>query len=65
MSYEDDKCQVRISKDCEKKSAGYQRTAKYARVGPWLDACEPCARVPYEQPAQLQKQEEDPATVGF
>lgn len=65
MSYEDVKCQVRISPKCEKKNAGYSRRAKFAQEGPWLDSCEACARVPYEQPAQFQKTEEDPATVGF
>ncbi|VVB52882.1 Uncharacterised protein [uncultured archaeon] len=58
--YEAVKCQVRISPGCKKKQnseAGYSRTEKYARVGPWLDACEECARIPYEQPAQFQKGE--------
>jgi len=63
--YENDKCEVRISPKCRKKEAGYQRRARYAQQGPWLPACEECARVPYEPPAQFQeKKEEDPAQ-GF
>jgi hypothetical protein len=61
VSYEDDKCEVKISKKCKGKEAGYLRRPQYAQQGPWLDACEPCARTPYEQPAQFQ---EDPAQ-GF
>lgn len=57
--FENVKCQVRVSPKCEKKNAGYQRRAKYAQEGPWLDACEACARTPYEQPKHFQ-QEEDP-----
>lgn len=44
--------------------AGYQRRPRFAQEGPWLDSCEECARVPYEQPTQFQKTEEDP-TNGF
>lgn len=44
--------------------AGYQRRETYAGVGPWLDACEEHAKMPYEQPKQFQKDEEDPAN-GF
>ena len=62
--YENDKCEVRISPKCKGKLAGYGRRARYAQTGPWLPACEACARVPYEQPAQFQKTEEDPAQ-GF
>lgn len=62
MNYGQTKCQVRISPQCEKTDAGYSRRARYAQEGPWLDSCETCARVPYEQPAQFK---EDPATVGF
>lgn len=54
--YEKDKCQVKISSKCERKEAGYQRRPQYAQQGPWLDACETCARVPYEQPAQFQEE---------
>ena len=61
--YERDKCQVKVSKECAGTEAGYQRTKQFARVGPWLDACEACARTEYEQSPQLQKQE-DPAQ-GF
>jgi len=75
--YERDKCQAKVSKKCEGRNAGYQRRAKYAQQGEWLDACEECARVPYEQPAQFVSvdmakietriaiAQEDPATVGF
>jgi hypothetical protein len=63
LGYEDVKCKIKISPKCEGDHAGYQRRARFAQVGPWLDACETCARVPYEQPAQFQK-EEDPAN-GF
>jgi len=48
--YEKQICQLRISSKCEKKNAGYQRREKFATVGPWIDCCESCARVPYEQP---------------
>ncbi len=63
IGYERHKCQVKISPKCEGKNAGYQRRPRFAQEGPWLDSCEECARVPYEQPAQFQKQE-DPAN-GF
>jgi hypothetical protein len=63
--YENVKCQVRVSPKCRKTEAGYQRREQYAQQGPWMDACEECARVPYEQPAQFQKEEEDPANVAF
>ena len=55
MSYEKVKCQLRISPKCSKTDAGYQRRPKYAQEGPWMDACEHCARVPYEQPKQFQE----------
>lgn len=61
--YEKDVCQVRVSPKCEKKNAGYQRREKYAQQGPWLPACESCARVPYEQPEQFQKAED--TSAGF
>lgn len=63
VGYARDKCEVKISPECEGRNAGYQRTKQFARVGPWLDACEPCARTEYEQPPQFKK-EEDP-TQGF
>lgn len=44
--------------------AGYQRRPRFAQEGPWLDSCEECARVLYEQPPQFQKTEEDPSN-GF
>jgi hypothetical protein len=61
--YESHKCQVKISPNCEGNHAAYGRRPRFANQGPWLDACETCARVPYEQPEQFQK-EEDPAN-GF
>lgn len=66
IGYEREKCEVRISPKCEKKNAAYQRRPRFAQQGPWLDSCETCARVPYEQPEQFQEQtkEEDPAN-GF
>jgi hypothetical protein len=54
--YENDKCQVNLP-GCEGTHAGYGRYKQYARVGPILDACENCARVPYEQPPQFKKEE--------
>lgn len=57
IGYEKDACQVRISPKCRGKEAGYQRRKQFAQQGEWLPACEECARVPYEQPAQFQKEE--------
>lgn len=54
--YENVKCQLNISPKCQKKNAGYSRRPKFAQTGPWLDACENCAKVPYEQPEQFQKE---------
>ncbi len=63
------RCKVQLDPKCKKRGgnpdAGYSRRPKYAQEGAWLDSCEDCARIPYEQPAQFQKTEEDPATVGF
>jgi hypothetical protein len=53
--YEKVKCQVNLP-GCSKTHAGYSRRAKFAQVGPWLDACENCARTPYEQPKQFQEE---------
>jgi hypothetical protein len=64
VGYERDKCEVKISPKCEKNHAAYQRRPRFAQKGPWLSSCETCARVPYEQPEQFQKNEEDPAN-GF
>jgi hypothetical protein len=64
LGYEKSKCQVNISPKCRRTEAGYLRRLRFAQEGPWLDACEMCARVPYEQPAQFQKTEED-ITRGF
>lgn len=50
--YEDVKCQLKF-KGCLKNEAGYSRREKYATVGPWFDACENCAKAPYEQPEGL------------
>jgi len=55
VGYEGSKCQIGLP-GCEKKNAGYGRYKQYANVGPVLDACEKCARVPYEQPPQFQKE---------
>jgi hypothetical protein len=52
IGYQAVKCQIEL-KGCEKKNAGYSRRPQYAQEGPWLDACENCARTPYEQPAQF------------
>ncbi len=62
IGYENVKCQIGLP-GCEKKNAGYSRYKKYAKVGPAVDSCETCARKPYEQPPQFQK-EEDPSQ-GF
>ena len=53
--YEDVKCEIRLP-GCKKTQAGFSRRKQYAQVGPWLDACENCARQPYEVPPQLQKE---------
>jgi hypothetical protein len=58
VGYEKDKCEVKLP-GCKKMGAGYQRRAKYAQQGPWLDACEECARVLYEQSVQFQEKEEE------
>ena len=64
--YDDDKCHFcgKSAKNGVKHTAGFQRRETYAGTGPWLEACESCARVPYEQPAQFQKEEENPSQ-GF
>lgn len=66
--YENVRCKVQIDLKCKKgggnTGAGYSRRPKFAQEGPWFDSCEDCARIPYEQPAQFQKQKEDPAQ-GF
>ncbi len=54
IGYENVKCQIGLS-GCEKKNAGYLRYKQFAKVGPALDACESCARTPYEQPPQFQE----------
>ena len=54
-------CKVKLP-GCIKGPAGYSRRPQYAQQGEWLDACEHCARVPYEQPAQFKQ--EDPGD-GF
>ena len=58
--YENVKCEIGLP-GCKKKNAGYLRRPKFAQQGEWLNACESCARAPYEQPAQFQ---EDPGQ-GF
>jgi hypothetical protein len=57
LGYADVKCQIG-AKGCQKKNAGYSRRKQYAQQGPWLDACENCARIPYEQPAQFKSEPE-------
>jgi hypothetical protein len=66
IGYEKVRCQLKLAKNCSKTHAGYSRRAKYAQTGPWLDACENCARIPYEQPAQFQetKNETQSSSVG-
>lgn len=53
VGYAEAKCQIKFA-GCGKKEAGYSRRPQYAQAGPWLDSCETCARVPYEQPKQFQ-----------
>jgi hypothetical protein len=48
---------------CQHDHAGYLRRMQFAHQGPWLDACESCARTPYQQPPQLQVAED--TTQGF
>ena len=55
--FEDVKCEIGMP-GCKKKGAGYSRRKQYAQVGPWLDACESCARHPYDAPPQFQKENE-------
>lgn len=69
--YDNDRCHW-----CKKRKsgpagiAGYQRREIYATVGPWLDACEEHAKIPYEQPKQFQREENhesnkvEPSPVG-
>lgn len=58
LGYEKVKCLLNISPKCKKNHAGYSRRKQFAQVGPWLDACEECARIPYEQPVQFQEAKE-------
>jgi hypothetical protein len=64
--YEAVRCKVQIDLKCKKRGgnpdAGYSRRPQFAQQGPWLDACEACARVPYEQPAQFKTED---TSVGF
>lgn len=60
-NYEDVKCELDF-KGCKKTHAGYLRRKQYAQEGPWLNACENCARVPYDPPKQFQTQEADNGT---
>jgi hypothetical protein len=57
IGYENVKCEVGVSPKCRKKNAGFHRYGKYFRVGPVLDCCEACVRVPYEQPPQFKEKE--------
>ena len=64
IGYENVRCRVQVSPACKRKGgnkgAGYSRRQKYAQEGPWIDACEECARVPYEQPKQFQDGNAEP-----
>lgn len=55
--YEDVKCEIGF-KGCAKTHAGYLRYKQYAKVGPALNACENCARIPYDPPPQFKKEGE-------
>jgi hypothetical protein len=59
VGYENVKCAVKISPKCSRNEAGYSRRVQYAQQGEWLDSCEACARIPYEQPAQFQTEATD------
>lgn len=54
IGYENCKCQLNFP-GCQKNHAGYGRYKQYANVGPILDACESCARKPYDVPPQFAK----------
>ncbi len=56
--YEQVECQLNL-KGCEKTHAGYSRRKQFATIGPWLDACETCARQPYSE-SQGEKDEKQP-----
>jgi len=62
--YEKVLCKVNLP-GCTRTEAGYSRRPRFAQEGPWLDACEHCARVPYEQPKQFQKEKEEDPANGF
>jgi hypothetical protein len=49
-----DECQLKF-KGCLGSPAMYGRRKQYAKVGPWLDCCENCVKVPYEVPPQFQE----------
>lgn len=55
--YDDVKCFFcgKSAKNGAKHTAGYSRREKYAQTGPWHDACQSCAEVPYAQPEQFQE----------
>ena len=66
--YDGDKCFFCGKSSHDKKgndtpmgTAGYQRREQYAQQGPWRDACNDCAKKPYEQPKQFQQEEENAA----
>jgi hypothetical protein len=64
--YEAVRCKVQIDPACKKRGgnpeAGFSRRPRFAQEGPWLDACEACAKTPYEQPKQFQTED---TSVGF
>lgn len=55
--YEHVKCQLNL-KGCKKTGAGYLRRKQFAQEGPWLDACENCARIPYPEPKEKKNEEQ-------
>lgn len=52
IGYSLDRCHF-----CGGLNAGYQRAEDAKPRGPFFDCCEKCARKPYPQPAQFQKEE--------
>ena len=50
--YDHDRCHF-----CKSKApAAYQRAEDTRPSGPFFDACEECAKVPYPQPKQFQQE---------
>ena len=59
--YEGVACDIRLP-GCMKDHAGYLRRARFAQEGEWRNACEHCARTPYEPPQQFQDQSKEVQT---